>query len=81
MSGTRGPRAGDGGGSDTGCPIPIVGSDIRCRGGYLVALFTLEVAHSKAVAVAVHWQTGRLATAGAWGMAPQTSAKAPSRGF
>lgn len=27
------------------------------------------------------WQTGRLATAGAWAMAPQTSAKAPSRGF
>ncbi len=27
------------------------------------------------------WLAGRLATAWAWGMAPQTSGKAPSRGF
>lgn len=51
-------------------------------------LFTLEVAHSKLVAVAIDWQqiggwgqAGRLAMDGAWGMAPQTNAKAPSRGF
>jgi hypothetical protein len=25
--------AGVGGGSDTGCPMPITGSDIRCPGG------------------------------------------------
>jgi hypothetical protein len=33
-------------------------------GGYLVALFTLEVAHSKLVAVAVHWQQKRFWLAG-----------------
>ena len=32
--------------------------------GYLVTLFTLEVAYSKLVAVAVHWQQKRFWLAG-----------------
>ena len=32
----RATGTGDGGGSDTGCPMPIAGPDIGCPMGYLV---------------------------------------------